>query len=214
MHSILPSLVNDRLLTTLATLAAAIRQQFSLFTTPPASERDAGRTRMTTHPSTPHQSARQQASTLNRQQRAAVHFVDGPLLVLAGAGSGKTSVITRKIAWLVEGCGIPARHIAAVTFTNKAAREMKQRVGQLLQGRDGRGLTVCTFHRLGLDIIQRELANVGRKRGFSIFDEQDAKALLSYGDAPGNGTFDAPEMAALTQLCVTLLASDSAILLY
>lgn len=98
--------------------------------------------------------------------------------MLAGAGSGKTSVITRKIAWLIQQCGYRANHIAAVTFTNKAAREMKQRVGSLLNNGDGRGLTVCTFHHLGLKIIQRETRALGRKQGFSIFDDQDSKALI------------------------------------
>ncbi len=105
-------------------------------------------------------------------------YVGGPLLVLAGAGSGKTSVITRKIAWLIEECDIAAHHIAAVTFTNKAAREMKQRVGELIPRQSSRGLTVCTFHHLGLKIIQREIRALGRKKGFSIFDDQDTKALL------------------------------------
>lgn len=115
---------------------------------------------------------------LNPAQKEAVKYVGSPLLVLAGAGSGKTSVITRKIAWLIQQCDMPAKHIAAVTFTNKAAREMKQRVADILQGGTGKGLTVCTFHRLGLDIIQREAATAGRKAGFSIFDDQDSKALL------------------------------------
>ena len=102
---------------------------------------------------------------LNRDQRAAVRYIDGPLLVLAGAGSGKTSVITRKISWLVETCDMPARHIAAVTFTNKAAREMRERTQSLL-GEAGRGLQISTFHQLGLRIIQLELPLAGRKAGF------------------------------------------------
>lgn len=115
---------------------------------------------------------------LNPRQEEAVHYIGGPLLVLAGAGSGKTSVITRKIAYLVQTCGIEARHIAAVTFTNKAAREMKERVLQLLPKGEGRGLTVSTFHNLGLNIIRREVKQLGFKPGFSIFDDQDSKGLL------------------------------------
>jgi len=117
-------------------------------------------------------------SRLNPRQREAVHYIGGPLLVLAGAGSGKTSVITRKIAWMVQDAGIEARRIAAVTFTNKAAREMKERVSQLLGKQEGRGLTVSTFHTLGLSIIRRERKHLGLKSGFSLFDDQDSKALL------------------------------------
>jgi len=115
---------------------------------------------------------------LNPQQKAAVKYIDGPLLVLAGAGSGKTSVITQKIAYLINQCGISARNIAAVTFTNKAAREMKARSGKLVSGKEARGLTVSTFHNLGLTIIRRESKQLGFKRGFSIFDAEDAKNLL------------------------------------
>ena len=115
---------------------------------------------------------------MNRAQQQAVRHVDGPLLVLAGAGSGKTSVITEKIYWLIQHCGIKARKIAAVTFTNKAAREMKQRVQLLLPEDSGQGLRVSTFHNLGLNIIQRELRHLDRKPGFSIFDEYDSKTLL------------------------------------
>ena len=117
-------------------------------------------------------------NTLNPQQRDAVRYIDGPLLVLAGAGSGKTSVITRKIAYLIQECGISARHIAAVTFTNKAAREMKERAGKLVRGREASGLTVSTFHNLGLNIIRREIKQLGFKSGFSIFDAEDGKTLL------------------------------------
>ena len=115
---------------------------------------------------------------LNPRQKEAVRYVDGPLLVLAGAGSGKTSVITRKIAWLIEHMGIPGRHIAAVTFTNKAAREMKERVGRLVDRKLTRGLIVSTFHNLGLNIIREEHPHLGYHPGFTIFDAEDAKALL------------------------------------
>lgn len=117
-------------------------------------------------------------SKLNDRQREAVHYIDGPILVLAGAGSGKTSVITRKMAYLIEECGLPARHIAAVTFTNKAAREMKERTASLLKGKQARGLTVSTFHNLGLTILRSEYKALNYKSGFSIFDGQDAQALI------------------------------------
>jgi len=118
-------------------------------------------------------------SRLNPRQQEAVNYVGGPMLVLAGAGSGKTSVITRKIAYLIQQCGIRAQYIVAVTFTNKAAREMKERVSSLLRGGEGRGLTVSTFHNLGLNIIRKEYAKLGYKPGFSIFDEGDIKTLLT-----------------------------------
>ena len=115
---------------------------------------------------------------LNPKQKEAVHYIDGPCLVLAGAGSGKTSVITQKIAYLITQCGIPARNIAALTFTNKAAREMKERVGKLIKRSESKGLTVSTFHNLGLSIIRQEHKLFGFKPGFSIFDAEDARALL------------------------------------
>lgn len=117
-------------------------------------------------------------SKLNPRQHEAVRYIDGPCLVLAGAGSGKTSVITRKIAYLIEDCGMSARHIAAVTFTNKAAREMKERVGKLVKRKDAQGLTVSTFHNLGLNIIRREYKALGYKPGFSILDTEDARSIL------------------------------------
>jgi ATP-dependent DNA helicase Rep len=115
---------------------------------------------------------------LNARQKEAVHFIDGPLLVLAGAGSGKTSVITRKIAWLIQECGIQPTRIAAVTFTNKAAREMKTRVAALLKGADAKGLAISTFHTLGLTILRKELAASGYKPGFSIHDSEDSLNLI------------------------------------
>ncbi len=115
---------------------------------------------------------------LNPSQQQAVKYVSGPCLVLAGAGSGKTRVITNKIAYLIRECGYQARHIAAVTFTNKAAREMKERVMQTLGNKEARGLCVSTFHTLGLEIIKREYAALGIKANFSLFDDQDQMALL------------------------------------
>jgi ATP-dependent DNA helicase Rep len=117
-------------------------------------------------------------TNLNSRQREAVHYIDGPLLVLAGAGSGKTSVITRKIAYMIEHCGLAARHIAAVTFTNKAAREMRERVSALVSGPAAKGLTVSTFHTFGLNVLRREHRKLGFKAGFSIFDAEDALALI------------------------------------
>ncbi|MFZ2451664.1 MAG: DNA helicase Rep [Methylovulum miyakonense] len=116
-------------------------------------------------------------SKLNPQQQAAVKTIDHPLLVLAGAGSGKTRVITEKIAYLVKQ-GTPARHIAAVTFTNKAAREMQSRVSKLLDSQASRGLRVSTFHSLGLDILRREHLTLGYKAAITLFDEQDKQTLL------------------------------------
>ncbi|MDV3238099.1 MAG: DNA helicase Rep [Gammaproteobacteria bacterium] len=118
-------------------------------------------------------------SELNPRQRAAVQYVDGPLLVLAGAGSGKTRVITQKIAHLVCNHGMDAAHITAVTFTNKAAREMRERVAGLLPRERSKGLSVSTFHTLGLNILRREHKHLGFKAGFSIFDSQDSGHLIA-----------------------------------
>ncbi|HEY0310518.1 MAG TPA: UvrD-helicase domain-containing protein [Luteimonas sp.] len=125
---------------------------------------------------------------LNPPQREAVLHADGPLLVLAGAGSGKTRVIVEKIAHLVGTGRFPAKRIAAITFTNKSAREMKERVAKRLKGDAAEGLTVCTFHALGLRILQVEHAKLGLRRGFSIFDAEDSAAqfkdLLPPGSKP------------------------------
>lgn len=115
----------------------------------------------------------------NPRQREAITHVGSPLLVLAGAGSGKTSVITHKIAWLIQEAGIPARHITAVTFTNKASREMRERIGNVARKDQIRGLTVSTFHTFGLNLLRREAAYAGLKSGFSILDAEDAKSVLS-----------------------------------
>ncbi len=118
------------------------------------------------------------SDTLNSSQQEAVRYIDGPCLVLAGAGSGKTRVITRKIAHLIRRGIHEPRHITAVTFTNKAAREMKARVGELLRNDNSRGLTVSTFHNLGLNMLRREHKLIGYKPGFSLFDAEDSAALL------------------------------------
>jgi len=117
-------------------------------------------------------------AALNPRQKEAVRYIDGPLLVLAGAGSGKTTVITRKIAWLIQECGISPARIAAVTFTNKAAREMRIRVSDLRKGTDAKGLSISTFHTLGLTILRKELAASGYKPGFSIHDSEDSHNLI------------------------------------
>jgi ATP-dependent DNA helicase Rep len=115
---------------------------------------------------------------LNPRQLEAVRAVDGHVLVLAGAGSGKTSVITHKIAHLINDHGIAPKHIAAVTFTNKAAREMRTRVGAIISREQTRSLTISTFHTLGLSIIRKECGALGFKPGFSIFDAEDSLGLI------------------------------------
>ena len=111
---------------------------------------------------------------LNPQQAAAVTHVEGPMLVLAGAGSGKTRVIVEKIAHLIQSGRHPAKRIAAITFTNKAAKEMRERVAKRIRGDGAEGLTISTFHALGLKMLQVEHAKAGLRRGFSIFDADDA----------------------------------------
>jgi len=118
-------------------------------------------------------------SQLNAPQREAIHYLDGPLLVLAGAGSGKTRVITFKIAHLIRNAGINARNIAAITFTNKAAREMLERVGKLMTPAEIRGLTVSTFHSLGMHLLRQEATHLGYKPQFSILDAFDAGKIIS-----------------------------------
>lgn len=115
---------------------------------------------------------------LNSSQQQAVEYVSGPCLVLAGAGSGKTRVIINKIAYLIRVKEYLPRHIVAVTFTNKAAREMKERIAHSLSKQEARGLKISTFHTLGLDIVRREYKHLGIKSNFSLFDDHDQFALL------------------------------------
>ncbi|MBP5985623.1 MAG: UvrD-helicase domain-containing protein [Azonexus sp.] len=117
-------------------------------------------------------------SGLNVPQREAIHYLDGPLLVLAGAGSGKTRVITQKIAYLVQDCGFQPRNIAAITFTNKAAREMQERIGKLLTRQQADELQISTFHSLGVRILREEAKALGYKPRFSIFDSADCAGII------------------------------------
>ena len=117
--------------------------------------------------------------SLNAPQREAVKYLDGPLLVLAGAGSGKTRVITQKIGYLINSAGYNPKEIAAITFTNKAAREMQERVSKLMQGKSIKGLTVTTFHSLGLQMLRQEAAFLGYKPQFSILDASDSFKIIS-----------------------------------
>ena len=148
---------------------------------------------------------------LNDPQREAVRYTDGPLLVLAGAGSGKTRVIIEKIVHLVEQRGLPGAKIAAITFTNKAAREMKERLGKRL-GADRAGqITVSTFHALGWRILREHHAELGYRPGMSILDETDSQTVVR--DLLPEGT--APEMVRLARAQVSrwknrALGSDAA----
>jgi len=122
---------------------------------------------------------RETAGGLNQAQAQAVHYLDGPCLVIAGAGSGKTRVITQKIAHLATS-GVSAKTIAAITFTNKAAQEMQTRVAPLLRklGKNEEKPLVCTFHSLGVRIMRRDGQALGLKRNFSILDSDDASGII------------------------------------
>jgi ATP-dependent DNA helicase Rep len=116
---------------------------------------------------------------LNPPQREAIKYLDGPLLVLAGAGSGKTRVITQKIAHLVQTCGLSPANIAAITFTNKAAKEMRERVAKLLPGQSASTLNVSTFHALGAKILRQEAKALSLKPSFSILDATDTLGIMA-----------------------------------
>ena len=118
-------------------------------------------------------------AALNPPQREAAKYLDGPLLVLAGAGSGKTRVITHKIAYLIGECGYRPSSIAAITFTNKAAREMQDRAAKLTQGVNTKGLIVTTFHSMGLRMLREDAKFAELKPAFSILDSADAAGIVS-----------------------------------
>ena len=106
-------------------------------------------------------------NSLNNKQKEAVLDVGGPMLVFAGAGSGKTRVLTYKIAHLIESVGLPPENILAVTFTNKAAQEMKSRIHELVEN-NLKGITIGTFHSIGAMILRREIGKIGWNSAFTI----------------------------------------------
>ena len=114
---------------------------------------------------------------LNKEQRAAVKHTEGPLLIMAGAGSGKTRVLTHRIAYLIEEKNVPPKNILAITFTNKAAREMKERVQQLV-GDDSEEMLVSTFHSMCVRILRRDIDRIGYSRNFTIIDSSDQQSLM------------------------------------
>ena len=122
--------------------------------------------------------------SLNKEQKAAVTAADGATLVLAGAGSGKTRVIIERMAWLVEEKGIDPRFLLALTFTNKAAKEMQARFAQRLDT-DRVAAWMGTFHSFALYVLRREMQHLGRNKNFTVFDTADQ---LSLSTSQGGGT--------------------------
>jgi DNA helicase II / ATP-dependent DNA helicase PcrA len=116
-------------------------------------------------------------ASLNQRQKEAVMQTEGPLLILAGAGSGKTRVITMRTAYLLH-IGVPSSSVLAVTFTNKAAREMRDRVSSMLKAGGNKRPVVSTFHSLCLNILRREIDNLGYRKDFTIYDTSDQLSLL------------------------------------
>jgi DNA helicase-2/ATP-dependent DNA helicase PcrA len=116
-------------------------------------------------------------SRLNPKQREAVEKTEGPLLILAGAGSGKTRVITLRTAYLLYS-GIQPESVLAVTFTNKAANEMKERVASMRSTRNGKGPVISTFHSLCLNILRREIHQLGYKKNFVVYDSSEQLSLI------------------------------------
>ena len=114
--------------------------------------------------------------TLNEEQKKAVVTTSGPVLVLAGAGSGKTRALTHRIAWLIEEEGVNPYNIMAITFTNKAAGEMKERVEQLIGS--GSAVWVSTFHSTCVRILRRYIDRIGFDNNFTIYDTDDQKGII------------------------------------
>ena len=152
---------------------------------------------------------------LNPNQDKAVRTVDGRVLVLAGAGSGKTGVIAHRIAYLVQKLGKSPTSILGLTFTNKAASEMRHRVESLIGAKDGKGVTLSTFHSFCMYILRREIQKLGYTRDFSLYDERDLQRIITQivrdmlgheGELPSL----APTIAALTHASNQGLSPDEA----
>ncbi|MEQ8231491.1 MAG: UvrD-helicase domain-containing protein [Gammaproteobacteria bacterium] len=151
---------------------------------------------------------------LNQRQREAVRYSDGPLLVLAGAGSGKTGVIAHKIVHLIDACGAEPGQIAAITFTNKAAREMRERVRTLF-GKRAVKPWISTFHTLGLRILREEHAALGYRGGFSILDAGDCAGLLAdlmRRDSPGTDVAVPVVQQAISAWKYAMVAPEAVVL--
>ena len=116
--------------------------------------------------------------TLNEQQKEAVFHTEGPLLILAGAGSGKTRVLTHRIAYLIEERGVNPWNILAITFTNKAAGEMRERVDRLVGFFGAESIWVSTFHSTCVRILRRYIDRIGFDTNFTIYDSDDQKSLM------------------------------------
>jgi DNA helicase-2/ATP-dependent DNA helicase PcrA len=137
----------------------------------------AGGARVLQFPGAPGASRRDPLDGLNPAQRAAVLHHEGPALVLAGAGSGKTRVLTTRIARLVEHHKVDPTQVLAVTFTNKAAGEMRERIARLL-GYEPRGMWAGTFHAVGARMLRQHAHLAGRTASFTIYDEDDALGAI------------------------------------
>jgi DNA helicase-2/ATP-dependent DNA helicase PcrA len=118
---------------------------------------------------------------LNPEQREAAETVEGPLLILAGAGSGKTRTVTYRIAHMLDNLKIPGSEILAVSFTNKAAAEMKERVGHLASSKIRKGITLSTFHSLGIRILREDIHHLGYNNLFTIYDQADQMSIVREG---------------------------------
>ena len=116
-------------------------------------------------------------NSLNKKQKEAVTKIGGPILVFAGAGSGKTRVLTHKIAYLIDTVGLPPENILAVTFTNKAAQEMKSRVVELVN-HDISGISIGTFHSISAHLLRKNISKIGYTSDFTIYDQQDSKSVV------------------------------------